>query len=78
MFFNKNYDKLMSGQTNKKKIKKYHCRTCSRGFQSEGLLKKHEKQGCLAVEGQKIEKCWGDYSIPKPFQDTTSSLRNLR
>ena len=44
----------MSGQTIKKKIKKYHCRT-SHGFQSEELLKKHEEQGCLAVEGQKIE-----------------------
>ena len=51
----KNYDKLMSSQTNKKKVKKYHCRTCSHGFQSEELLKKHEEQGCLAVEGQKIE-----------------------
>ena len=45
----------MSSQTNKKKGKKYHCRTCSHGFQSEELLKKHEEQGCLAVEGQKIE-----------------------
>ena len=51
----KNYDKLMSSQTNKMKAKKYHCRTCSHGFQSEGLLKQHEEQGCLAVEGQKIE-----------------------
>ena len=51
----KNYDKLMSSQTNKKKVKKYHGRTCSHGFQSEELLKQHEEQGCLAVEGQKIE-----------------------
>ena len=51
----KNYDKLMSSQTNKMKAKKYHCRTCSHGFKSEELLKKHEEQGCLAVEGQKIE-----------------------
>ena len=51
----KNYDKLMSSQTNKMKAKKCHCRTCSHGFQSEELLKQHEEQGCLAVEGQKIE-----------------------
>ena len=45
----------MSSQTNKMKAKKYHCRTCSHGFKTEELLKKHEEQGCLAVEGQKIE-----------------------
>ena len=53
--FIKNYDKLMRTQTNKKHIRKKHCRFCSHGFQSEELLKKHEEQGCLAVEGQKIE-----------------------
>ena len=52
--FIKNYDKLMR-KTNKKHITKKHCRFCSHGFQSEELLKKHEEQGCLAVEGQKIE-----------------------
>ena len=45
----------MSSQTYKMKAKKYHCRTCSHGFKTEELLKKHEEQGCLAVEGQKIE-----------------------
>ena len=49
------YDKLVSSQTNKMKAKKYHCRTCSHGFKTEELLKKHEEQGCLAVEGDKVE-----------------------
>ncbi|MCR9130885.1 MAG: hypothetical protein NXI12_15375, partial [Alphaproteobacteria bacterium] len=44
----KNYDKLMSSQTNKMKAKKYYCRTCSHGFKTEELLKKHEEQGWLA------------------------------
>ena len=53
--FIKNYDKLMSSQTNKMKAKKYHCRTCCHGFKTEELLNKHIEGGCLAVEGQKIE-----------------------
>ena len=51
----KNYNKLMGSQTNKTNRKKHHCRTCSHGFKSEELLKQHEEQGCLAVEGQQIE-----------------------
>ena len=51
----KNYNKLMGSQTNKTNRKKHHCRTCSHGFKSEELLKQHEEQGCLAVEGQEIK-----------------------
>ena len=51
----KNYNKLMGSQTNKTNRKKHHCRTCSHGFKSEELLKQHEEQGCLAVEGQEIQ-----------------------
>ena len=45
----------MGSQTSKTNRKKHHCRTCSHGFKSEELLKQHEEQGCLAVEGQQIE-----------------------
>ena len=45
----------MGSQTNKTGRPKYHCRTCSHGFKSEELLKQHEEQGCLAVEGQEIK-----------------------
>ena len=53
--FVKDYNRLIGSQTNKKKIKKFHCRRCLHGFGSEDLLKQHEKVGCLAVEGQKVE-----------------------
>ena len=51
----KDYDKLVSrSQTNKKKCKKFHCKHCLHGFQSEDLLKKHEDIGCMAIEGQEV------------------------
>ena len=51
----KSHNKLMGSQTNKTNRKQHHCRTCSHGFKSKELLKQHEEQGCLAVEGQQIE-----------------------
>jgi len=53
--FMKDYNGLISKQTNNKKIKKYHCRYCLHGFRSEELLNTHYENGCLAVEGQTIE-----------------------
>lgn len=44
----------MGNQT--KKIKKYHCFHCSRGFQSQQHLNQHTEKGCMAVEGQQ-KKC---------------------
>ncbi len=44
----KDYDKLMSSQTNKHKEKCYHCRYCQHGFSKENLLKQHyEKKDAL-------------------------------
>ena len=53
--FIKDYDKLMSSQTNKKKIRKYHWKHCLHGYSSEALLQKHYDNGCLAVEGQQTQ-----------------------
>ena len=53
--FIKDYNKLISSQTNNTNRKKHHCRYCLHGFKSEDLLNKHYENGCLAVEGQKIE-----------------------
>ena len=36
--FVKNYDRMMSSQTNKKKITKHHCQSCQRGFGTAELL----------------------------------------
>ena len=47
----KNYDKLMFRQTNKKKVKKFHCKNCLHGLGSEELLNKHYENGCMAVDG---------------------------
>ena len=51
----KDYDRLMSSQTNNKHIKKYHCFHCQHGFQSQKLLDQHTEKGCMAVEGQQVE-----------------------
>ena len=61
--FIKDYNRLISKQTNNKKIKKYHCRYCLHGFQSEELLNTHYENGCLAVEGQIIEMPEADETI---------------
>ena len=58
--FIKNYDKLMFSQTNKKKVKKFHCKNCLHGFGSEDLLNKHNENGCMAVEGQQIKMATED------------------
>ena len=51
----KDYDRLMSSQTNKDRSKKYHCFHCQHGFQSQKLLNQHNEKGCMAVEGQQVE-----------------------
>ena len=63
----KDFNKLIGSQTNKKKIKKYHCHHCLHGFQSEELLKQHEEKGCMAVEGQQVEM---------PTEDQTMKFQN--
>lgn len=51
----KDYNKLISAQTNKTNRKKHHCRHCQHGFKSEDLLNAHVKRGCMTVEGQTVE-----------------------
>ena len=45
----------MGSQTNKKKIKLFHCKFCQKGFQQEKLLNNHLLKGCMANEVQSIE-----------------------
>ena len=51
----KDYDRLVGGQTNKRKNKLHHCRYCQHGFVRKDLLTKHMTTGCLAVEGQSVK-----------------------
>ena len=53
--FIKNYDRMMSSQTNKSCNTKYHCHSCMKGFKMKETLDKHVELGCLAVEGQQVE-----------------------
>jgi len=53
--FVKNYDRLISSQTNKMKATKHHCQGCQKGFTTKEVLDKHVERGCLAVGGQHIE-----------------------
>ena len=51
----KDYDRLMSSQTNKYRAKKFHCFHCQHGFITKELLDEHNETGCMAVEGQQVE-----------------------
>ena len=61
--FIKDYNKLISKQTNNANRRKHHCKYCLHGFTTEELLKKHNENGCLAVEGQTVEMPKADDTI---------------
>ena len=51
----KDFSRLMSMQTNKNKIKLFHCQFCQKGFQKENLLTQHTVKGCMANNIQNVE-----------------------
>jgi len=51
----KDYNKLISSQTNKSDKKLFHCRYCQHGFKKEANLDKHLSTGCLAVDGRSVK-----------------------
>ena len=53
--FVKNYDRLISSQTNRMKATKHHCQGRQKGFTTKEVLDKHVERWCLAVEGQHTE-----------------------
>ena len=65
--FVKDYNRLIGSQTNKNTIRKYHCRYCFHGFQSEKLLNSHYQMGCKAIEGQTVEMPKFDPIKPDQF-----------
>ena len=52
--FIKDYDRLVSSQTNKYHGKKYHCFYCQHGFKSQELCSLHMNRGCLTVTGSSV------------------------